>query len=200
MLTWGYTVCQHTEIPREGNKLLTKSDSTTIRQAPDRSNDCWWHKSMWPGVVWRALWRDAAGDHWLMTYPTVTWPRGQPGGTQAGLAVLRRCLRQLFLRQRASSTETWAIYMASPRARFTNKVKSIIMSLNFSSSQLARISLAEFVSKLILIWLDIVCEPGPVIYPYLHYLYRAPRYCQVRAVKEGSLKHSCSTVPFILLF
>ena len=36
-------------------------------------------------------------------------------------------------------------------ARFTNKVKSIIMSLNFSSSQLARISLAEFVSKLILI-------------------------------------------------
>ena len=37
------------------------------------------------------------------------------------------------------------------RARFTNKVKSIIMSLNFSSSQLASISLAEFVSKLILI-------------------------------------------------
>ena len=31
------------------------------------------------------------------------------------------------------------------RARFTNKVKSIIMSLNFSSSQLARISSAEFV-------------------------------------------------------
>ena len=36
-------------------------------------------------------------------------------------------------------------------ARFTNKVESIIMSLNFSSSQFARISLAEFVSKLILI-------------------------------------------------
>ena len=32
-----------------------------------------------------------------------------------------------------------------------HKVKSIIMSLNFSSSQLSRISLAEFVSKLILI-------------------------------------------------
>ena len=32
-----------------------------------------------------------------------------------------------------------------------HKVKSIIMSLNFSSSQLTRISLAEFVSKLILI-------------------------------------------------
>ena len=37
------------------------------------------------------------------------------------------------------------------RARFINKVKSIMMSLNFSSSQLARISLAEFVSKLIFI-------------------------------------------------
>ena len=35
--------------------------------------------------------------------------------------------------------------------RFTNKVKSIIMSLSFSSSQLARIPLAECVSKLILI-------------------------------------------------
>ena len=35
--------------------------------------------------------------------------------------------------------------------RFTNTTKSIIMSLNFSSSQLARIPLAEFVSKLILI-------------------------------------------------
>ena len=32
-----------------------------------------------------------------------------------------------------------------------HKVRSIIMSLNFRSSQLARISLAEFVSKLILI-------------------------------------------------
>ena len=40
--------------------------------------------------------------------------------------------------------------------RFTNKIKSIIMSLNFSSNQLARISLAEFVSKLILIKLDFV--------------------------------------------
>ena len=37
------------------------------------------------------------------------------------------------------------------RARFTNKVKSIIMSLNFSPCQLAPISLAEFVSKLIYI-------------------------------------------------
>ena len=36
-------------------------------------------------------------------------------------------------------------------ARFTNKVKSIIMSLNLSSSQLPRIPLAEIVSKLILI-------------------------------------------------
>ena len=36
-------------------------------------------------------------------------------------------------------------------ARFTIKVKLIIISLNFRSSQLARISLAEFVSKLILI-------------------------------------------------
>ena len=36
-------------------------------------------------------------------------------------------------------------------ARFTYKVKSIKMSLYFSSSQLALISLAEFVSKLILI-------------------------------------------------
>ena len=36
-------------------------------------------------------------------------------------------------------------------ARFTNKVKSIMMSSNFSPSQLAWISLAEFVSKLILI-------------------------------------------------
>ena len=35
------------------------------------------------------------------------------------------------------------------------------MSLNFSSSQLARISLAEFVSKLIFIQLDFACELGP---------------------------------------
>ena len=35
------------------------------------------------------------------------------------------------------------------------------MRLNLSSSQLARISLAEFVSKLILIELDFDCEPGP---------------------------------------
>ena len=41
-----------------------------------------------------------------------------------------------------------------------HKVKPIIMSFNFSSSQLARMSLAEFVSKLILIELDFVCEPG----------------------------------------
>ena len=42
------------------------------------------------------------------------------------------------------------------RARFTKKVKSIIMSFNLSSSQLARISLAEFVSKLILFSLTLI--------------------------------------------
>ena len=41
------------------------------------------------------------------------------------------------------------------------KVKSVIRSLNSNSSQLARISLAEFVSKLIFIALDFACELGP---------------------------------------
>ena len=48
-------------------------------------------------------------------------------------------------------SDPWEADFLYPRAQFTNNVKSIIMSLNFSSSQLARISLAEFVSKLILI-------------------------------------------------
>ena len=45
-----------------------------------------------------------------------------------------------------------------------HKVKSILMSLNFVSSQLARISLAEFFSKLTFIELDFVCKPGPGIW------------------------------------
>ena len=43
------------------------------------------------------------------------------------------------------------VYRTDLNASDPNKVKSIIMNLNFSSSQLARISLAEFVSKLIFI-------------------------------------------------
>ena len=38
---------------------------------------------------------------------------------------------------------------------------SIIISLDFSLSQLARISLVEFVSKPIRVYLDLVCDPGP---------------------------------------
>ena len=49
-----------------------------------------------------------------------------------------------FLKQSHINTPGWE---QGP----VHKVKSITLSLKFSSSQLARISLAEFVSKLILI-------------------------------------------------
>ena len=53
-----------------------------------------------------------------------------------------------------SDKNGWPTIAYTPRvngARFPNKVKSVIMSLDLSLSQLARISLAEFVSKLIFI-------------------------------------------------
>ena len=49
------------------------------------------------------------------------------------------------------------------------------MRLNFTSSQLARIPLAEFVSKLILFYLDFVCEPGQLIsrwFNLVHFAYQ----------------------------
>ena len=43
-------------------------------------------------------------------------------------------------------------------ARFTSKVRSIVFNFNFSSSQLSRSSLAEFVSKHICIELDLLVK------------------------------------------
>ena len=48
-------------------------------------------------------------------------------------------------------TPSIVLRLQGPVHKDTTKVKSIIMSFNLSSSQLARISLAEFVSKLIFI-------------------------------------------------
>ena len=53
------------------------------------------------------------------------------------------------------------VWVRQTRVWFTSKVKSIIMSLNFSSSQLAQILLAGFVFKVISISLDFACELGP---------------------------------------
>ena len=46
---------------------------------------------------------------------------------------------------------------------FKSKAKLKVININVSSGQLAQIALAEFFSKLILIYPDFACEPGPEI-------------------------------------
>ena len=67
---------------------------------------------------------------------------------QSNKLTLFQCL--LFTQELLSGGTVILCGVTASWARFTNKVKSIIINLNFSSSQLARISLDEFVSKLIL--------------------------------------------------